>query len=157
MAVDVDFTDGVTVSSASWFNFVNDALNNGEPIPQIVVTGTATLRGGVLLSTAVSSPGNGSMYKSTTGGLAFQAITGTNYDVSFTDVGNANFIWRVPTGTFNFETVGTLITAASSTTRAGLNIPSGTAPTAPTSGDMWYDGSALKFRDGSTTRTMTWS
>ena len=29
--------------------------------------------------------------------------------------------------------------------------------TAPADGDMWYDGSALKFRNGSTTQTITWS
>lgn len=47
--------------------------------------------------------------------------------------------------------------AASTTSYASLVIPSGTAPTSPASGDMWYDGTNLKFRDGGTTRTITWT
>lgn len=50
-----------------------------------------------------------------------------------------------------------LTTAASVAARAGFRMPSGTAPTSPTSGDFWYDGTNLKFRDGSTTRTVTWT
>lgn len=45
---------------------------------------------------------------------------------------------------------------ASTTARASLCIPSGTAPTSPVAGDIWYDGTNLKFRDGGTTRTLTW-
>ncbi len=58
-------------------------------------------------------------------------------------------------GTWSY--VGLIITAASATGGAGVRIPSGTAPTSPTSGDFWYDGTNLKFRDGSTTRTITWT
>jgi hypothetical protein len=47
-------------------------------------------------------------------------------------------------------------TGASTTTLAGLRIRSGTAPSAPNSGDFWFDGSNLKFYDGTTTRTLTW-
>jgi len=50
-----------------------------------------------------------------------------------------------------------LQTAASSTSRAGINLPSGTAPSSPVSGDLWYDGTNLKFRDGGTSRTITWT
>jgi hypothetical protein len=41
--------------------------------------------------------------------------------------------------------------SASTTTRASINIPSGTAPTSPVSGDIWFDGTHLQFRNGSTT------
>lgn len=46
--------------------------------------------------------------------------------------------------------------AASTTATASIRIPSGTAPTSPNSGDMWYNGTNLQFRDGATTRTITW-
>jgi len=46
---------------------------------------------------------------------------------------------------------------ASTTAAASIRIPSGTAPTSPNSGDLWYDGTNLKFRDGSTTRTINWT
>lgn len=51
---------------------------------------------------------------------------------------------------------GELLSAASTTANASINIPAGTAPTSPVSGDLWYDGTNLKFRDGGTTRTITW-
>lgn len=42
---------------------------------------------------------------------------------------------------------GKVVTVASSTANAGLNLPSGTAPTTPTAGDLWYDGTRLVFRN----------
>jgi hypothetical protein len=48
-----------------------------------------------------------------------------------------------------------LTTSASTTTRTGFNIPSGTAPTSPVSGDMWFDGTNVLFRVGGTTKTFT--
>jgi hypothetical protein len=42
-------------------------------------------------------------------------------------------------------TVGQLKTAASTTTQSGLNLPTGTAPTAPNNGDLWYGASRLHF------------
>jgi hypothetical protein len=47
-----------------------------------------------------------------------------------------------------------IIGAASTTSAASLNIPSGTAPTSPSDGDMWYDGTHLYIRIGSTTTTI---
>jgi hypothetical protein len=38
---------------------------------------------------------------------------------------------------------------------ASLRIPTGTAPTSPNDGDMWYDGTNVKFRVGGTTKTFT--
>lgn len=42
-----------------------------------------------------------------------------------------------PTGTFALKVVGETFTAASTTTNSGLNIPHGTAPSAPVNGDLW--------------------
>lgn len=50
--------------------------------------------------------------------------------------------------TFTYQSK--IVTAASATTAAGINLPSGTAPTSPVAGDMWNDGTNLKFRFGST-------
>lgn len=50
-----------------------------------------------------------------------------------------------------------LVTLASSSARAGLRISSGSAPSSPVDGDLWYDGTNLKFRAGGTTRTITWT
>jgi hypothetical protein len=48
-----------------------------------------------------------------------------------------------------------LVTQASATGLAGFNIPSGVAPTSPVNGDMWQDGTDLKFRIGGVTKTVT--
>ena len=50
---------------------------------------------------------------------------------------------------------GKVTTVASATGGAGFNLPSGTAPTSPADGDMWYDGTNLKFRVGAATKTVT--
>ena len=44
---------------------------------------------------------------------------------------------------------------ASTTTRASLRISSGTAPTTPNDGDIWFDGTDIKMRIGGVTKTFT--
>jgi hypothetical protein len=50
---------------------------------------------------------------------------------------------------------GVTVLAASVAARASLRIPSGTAPTSPTNGDIWFDGTDLKMRIGGVTKTFT--
>lgn len=45
--------------------------------------------------------------------------------------------------------------AASTTAASSIRIRSGTAPTSPNDGDLWYDGTDLKFRQSGTTKTIT--
>jgi hypothetical protein len=52
-----------------------------------------------------------------------------------------------PTCFFDFQ--------ASTTSYASLRIRSGTAPTSPNDGDIWYDGTNIKIRVGATTKTFT--
>jgi len=49
---------------------------------------------------------------------------------------------------------GITVLAPSVTARASLRIPSGTAPTSPTNGDIWFDGTDLKIRVAGVTRTI---
>jgi hypothetical protein len=49
---------------------------------------------------------------------------------------------------------GITILGASTTAKASLRIPSGTAPTTPTNGDIWFDGTDLKIRVAGVTRTI---
>jgi hypothetical protein len=44
---------------------------------------------------------------------------------------------------------------AGTTSNAPIRFLSGVAPTSPTDGDMWYDGTDVKFRVGGTTKTFT--
>lgn len=48
-----------------------------------------------------------------------------------------------------------LDTPASTTTRATLRIRSGVAPTAPNTGDVWFDGTSLFMRNGAGTQTVS--
>lgn len=45
--------------------------------------------------------------------------------------------------------------AASTTAAASIRIRSGTAPSSPNDGDIWYDGTNVKIRVGGTTKTFT--
>ena len=45
---------------------------------------------------------------------------------------------------------GQVIAAASAAGYASLNIPSGTDPSSPVDGDLWFNGTNLYFRDGAT-------
>lgn len=53
----------------------------------------------------------------------------------------------------SFTFAGAVLTSASTTTRAGLRIPHGTAPTTPTNGDLWTTTTAVLARINGTTRT----
>ena len=50
---------------------------------------------------------------------------------------------------------GVSVLAPSSTASATLRIPSGTAPTSPVNGDIWFDGTNLFMRIGGVTKTFT--
>jgi len=50
---------------------------------------------------------------------------------------------------------GITILGAATTAKASLRIPSGTAPTSPTNGDIWFDGTNLKMQIGGLTKTFT--
>lgn len=56
----------------------------------------------------------------------------------------------------NSTFTGQAIFAASTTTKSGISMTTGTAPTSPADGNFWYDGTNLKFRNGATSRTITW-
>lgn len=55
----------------------------------------------------------------------------------------------------SFWTIKPLKTTASAASRAGINLPPGSAPTSPLDGDFWYDGTNLKFQVGASTKTVT--
>jgi len=100
-------------------------------------------------------------------------LMGLNYDTGFTDEFSLS---RTPAtaGTISpvklfsvkgngYVSIGLGATAAtaltdigaSTTTRASLRIRSGTAPTSPNDGDIWFDGTDIKMRIGGVTKTFT--
>lgn len=58
-------------------------------------------------------------------------------------------------GNTNFAPTAILDLAAATTLVASLRIRSGTAPSAPNDGDIWFDGTNIKMRVGGVTKTFT--
>lgn len=76
------------------------------------------------------------------------AMQVANYNSSF--YGKTSFgFGSLTTPTAGVDVVG------STTTNSGFRLRSGTAPTSPNDGDMWYDGTNIKIRVGATTKTFT--
>lgn len=73
--------------------------------------------------------------------------------------GAAEVVRVASSGNVGFQGITTPTAAAhlpgSTTARASLCIPSGTAPTSPVNGDIWSDGSNILVRLGGTTYTLT--
>lgn len=78
-------------------------------------------------------------------GVGTQLHFGTSQDYA-TGVTNSDFY---------LDHFGKVFLNACNTNTASLNMIAGTAPTSPVDGDMWYDGTNVKFRVGGTTKTFT--
>jgi len=96
-----------------------------------------------------------------TKGAAGINIKSWAYPVTF--VGAAGTVLQIGTdnglSTLGHSDTATAIAdiAASTTSAASLRLRSGTAPTSPNAGDIWFDGTNLKMYDGTTTRTISWT
>ena len=100
-------------------------------------------------------------------------LIGLNYDTGYTDEfninrtaatsGTASFVKLFSIKGNGYVSIGLGTTAAtaltdiggSTTSRASLRIRSGTAPTSPNDGDIWFDGTDIKMRIGGVTKTFT--
>jgi len=68
--------------------------------------------------------------------------------------GNAEFFGTLGVGT-NSTSTAYLTLHASTAAMASLSFGGGVAPTSPLDGQLWFDGTGLKFRLGGVTRTIT--
>jgi hypothetical protein len=97
-----------------------------------------------------STSGNFALFDSEDGTLLRDG--GTPGTAAFRDVGtDINNVMQIDGAGFcpRLHTI-----ASDADFGAGLNIPSGVAPTSPVSGDTWYDGTHLYFRNGSTNKDL---
>jgi putative sterol carrier protein len=82
-----------------------------------------------------------------------------NGDIAFLNdfaTGNIKFAaGGSSTAHLTIESTGKVSYAASTTAKAQINLASGTAPTSPVNGDIWFDGTDLKMRIGGVTKTFT--
>jgi len=99
---------------------------------------------------------------STSGTPSFNALK-LNFTINQTGAANGItrglFIQPTITAAADFRAIeisnGITILGASTTAKASLRMPSGTAPTSPVNGDIWYDGTDIKMRIGAVTKTFT--
>lgn len=132
-AVTLDLTNtGVTAG----------AYGSSTAIPAITVDAKGRI---TALSTNNINGVSSLSYNSTTGILQLTTPSSDTYSV---DIG----VGTGDTPTFAGLTVnGKLLTTASTTSSAGLNVPNGTAPTSPVAGDLWGSTDALFYRGSTAT------
>jgi hypothetical protein len=135
------FTGGSNLNSGMQVN------NNGTFFSQAGNSIVAYAVSGVTLSPGLSLGFNGTTADAAGNDIAFSRLAANSMALGNGTVGDTS-------GTL---TLAHLKLGASTTSAASLNIPSGTAPTSPNTGDMWFDGTNLKFYDGTVTRTITWT
>ncbi len=127
----IDMRNGSNAQALYLYNTYTDGSNNEQ--------GGIRWNSNVFCVGHFSSPGSGSnratqIYSG--GGVAVTFNTGAGVQ------GDAAFL-------------GKITTLASAIGKAGFNLPSGTAPTTPVDGDLWYDGTGLKVRIAGVTKTVT--
>lgn len=143
----------ITVSSAGAVTYnatgASAAHNFSDPVAVTGLLSTTT-------NIALDATGRIYLDGRTAGGDTYITTDGTGDIIEFF-AGGAQKVNVATTGLTVVATDYKVTTAASSTVRAGLNLPSGTAPSSPAEGDFWYDGTNLKFRDSTTSRTINWT
>ena len=152
---------GTGGSTTYQYSIVCEDWNGGQSTQSATgqtTTGNATLSGTNYNGIAYSC---GSNYRRAdilkfSGGtwqrLAYTYPNSTSTNV-VNDTGGALTAFTLPTRntTGDLSVAGELITAASTTSSAGLNVPHGTAPTSPVNGDLWTTVSGLYARINGTT------
>jgi hypothetical protein len=99
---------------------------------------------------------NPSSGAATFAGLSFTATI--NQTGTATGISRGLYINPTLTAAADFRAIevasGITILGAATTAKASLRIPSGTAPTSPVNGDIWFDGTNLNVRIAGVTRTI---
>jgi hypothetical protein len=148
----------VTQELAKISNSIDLANQMFSSLWGIISTGIAYTLGVVSIGT--TTPWSLATFTVRTGTNQNLAISGTNLLPngitinSFNDAVSVNEGIEIRASKVYFPQ-GPLALCQPTTSYPSANIPSGTAPTSPADGDIWYDGTNLKFRLGGTTKTFT--
>lgn len=123
--------------------------------------GKASRSSGTGTATTVSvfyAADSGGVYATNAIGFDSEAMSGAGtLTANFRAANSANTgrYAFLSTGTAISSFGGTVVTVASSTSFAGLNIPHGAAPTSPINGDIWSTTTTLNFRLNGVTKSIT--
>lgn len=126
---------------------MSGAKTSGQPLAIRSSSGTMLVNPVSISTTSATfsfgaASAGSAFYMSSPDNFALQIRNGKNVAIGF--------------GTLQTATAAADI-AASTTSAASLRLRSGTAPTSPKEGDIWFDGTNLKMYDGATTRTISWT
>lgn len=153
-------TDVTTIASSTNYNATSaTSVTIGTGSKSFTASTGSLLQVGqfvVVANTATPAnymTGQVTAYNSSTGALTVN-VTATGGTGTF----SAWTISLTPTGGALLASGGTmtgaLVTAASTTSAAGIRVPHGTAPTTPTNGDIWSTTSGLLVRINGVTQTL---
>ena len=139
-------TDSVLSAKMTILSGGNVGIGVTAPAAKLDVVGSSAdtdfrlSRTGGSIYFAISAPGGGP------GGVSQFFINGVGV-MTLQDTGNVGIGTVSPTAALDLP--------ASTTTRASLRIQTGTAPTSPNNGDIWFDGTNILMRISGVTRTFT--
>lgn len=162
------FTAADAIGDGVWTDTGSAATALGKIT--FIATGTGAASANIPHGTAPTAPDNGDIWTTTAGlfiringstvgplGATAGTVSGSGTDGTFTrftgtsSVGNASLV----------ETAGAItaskkvVTVASASGAAGFNLPSGSAPSSPSTGDVWADGSGIYYRASGQTLNLT--
>ncbi len=154
--------NALNISNTGTGNSLNIAHNGGTNNPAVKVVTTGTTGGGnnvlglelesttATTGAAINMLWNSAGFTSTGG---YGVVNVRQLHASAT--GHALVVEQAGTGAGISIKSGRVALAASTTATPSMNIASGTAPTSPTDGDIWFDGTNLKMRVSGSTKTFT--
>ena len=154
VTLSTDATNANTASTIMARGALGDFAAGAATLTDVTATGNIAAQGGLVVSGNAAGVVAGAIGKNAGVGLMLVGITGAAYDASLTTP-SATTVFGVITGTNTTEFGGEVTLPASTTARPSLKVHPGTAPTSPSDGDMWYDGTNVKFQVGGTTKTFT--
>jgi hypothetical protein len=144
------FADRVIQLGASSTNTNTSAFSNSTTFPRFSQNNSVNR---IFYDNGIYNPTSGTGTYS-----AFETIVNINQTGGANGITRGLYINPTLTSAADFRAIevanGITILGASTTAKASLRIPSGTAPTSPVNGDIWFDGTNLNVRIGGVTRTI---
>jgi hypothetical protein len=161
-------TAKITGASSFGGNMILEFNQNASTIFRIKNTTSGTgAAAEIILQNDVSS-GSASISKTSTTTTAYKILLAKDLQIYNGSIGgDIAFLNDFASGSIKFAagasstaqltiaSTGKVLYAAATTAKAQINLASGTAPTTPVDGDIWFDGTNLKMQIGGVTKTFT--
>lgn len=159
----VSSTGNLLIGTTTDAGYKLDVNGTARVQGNLTLAGTTTIGGGYgVTSGTFNIIQNGPNIVPSSGTMV---VNGFAFTGTINQTGGANGITRglyinpTLTSAADFRAIevasGITVLGASTTAKASLRIPSGTAPTSPVNGDIWFDGTNIKMQIGGVTKTFT--